>query len=113
MPIDIDQLTQAELLDLNHRVVARLKFLQQLQAHRTMLDFRIGERVRFYPRGKAPVEGMITKYNRTTVTVVSEDGHRWNVAPQVLERIAPGATVTPEGSNVIALPPRGGKMTGR
>lgn len=31
--IDIDRLNEAELIDLNHRVVARLKFLQQMRAH--------------------------------------------------------------------------------
>jgi hypothetical protein len=28
-PIDIDQLTEAELVDLNHRIVERLHFLDQ------------------------------------------------------------------------------------
>jgi len=45
MPIDIDALTESELIDLNHRIVARLRFLRQLHAHATMLEFRIGERV--------------------------------------------------------------------
>lgn len=31
--IDIDRLNEAELMALNHRVVARLKFLQQMRAH--------------------------------------------------------------------------------
>ena len=29
MPIDIDLLTESELIDLNHRIVARLQFLRQ------------------------------------------------------------------------------------
>ena len=29
----------------NHRVVARLKFLQQMRAHGHMLDFSIGQKV--------------------------------------------------------------------
>lgn len=36
--IDIDRLTEAELFDLNHRIVARLKFLQQMRAHAGMLS---------------------------------------------------------------------------
>jgi len=27
MPIDIDELTESELIDLNHRIVTRLRFL--------------------------------------------------------------------------------------
>lgn len=34
MTIDIDRLTEAELIDLNHRIVERLRFLQQMRAHR-------------------------------------------------------------------------------
>lgn len=33
MRIDIDGLTEAELIDLNHRVVERLKFLNRMRAH--------------------------------------------------------------------------------
>ena len=33
MKIDIDKLTEDELVDLNNRVVARLRFIQQFRAH--------------------------------------------------------------------------------
>jgi hypothetical protein len=41
MKIDIDKLTEAELTDLNHRIVARLRFLNQMRAHTEMLEFKI------------------------------------------------------------------------
>ncbi len=83
MTIDIDRLTEAELIDLNHR---------------------IGERVRFHPDGRPPVTGMVTRYNRKTVSIVTDNGQRWNVSPQLLERADLGAqTVTPEGGNVVTL----------
>ncbi len=81
MPIDIDKLTEAELIDLNNRVVARLKFLHQMRAHAHMLDFSIGEKVCFQPEGRPPLTGIIAKYNRKTVTVIAENGQQWNVAP--------------------------------
>jgi len=103
--IDIDRLTEAELIDLNHRIVARLRFLRQLETHVTMLEFRIGERVRFHPTGRPAVTGMVTRYNRKTVSIVTDDGQRWNVSPQLLERVDIDAhAVTPEGGNVVALP---------
>ncbi len=107
MPIDINQLTEAELIDLNHRIVARLRVLRQLEAHVTMLEFHIGERVRFHPEGRPPVSGMITRYHKKTVSIVTDDGHRWNVSPQFLERTEREAhTVTPESDNVVTLPRR-------
>ena len=33
MKVDIDQLTEPELVDLNHRVVERLRFLQQMRGN--------------------------------------------------------------------------------
>jgi len=38
MPINIDDLNETELLDLNRRIVARLRFLAQMRAHTEMLD---------------------------------------------------------------------------
>ena len=105
MNIDIDRLTEADLIDLNHRIVARLRFLRALKTHVTMLEFRIGERVRFHPGGRPPVTGIVTRYNRKTVSIVTDDGHRWNVSPQFLERADLDAqTMTPEGGNVLTLP---------
>ena len=105
MPIDNDKLTEAELIDLNHRIVARLRFLRQLETHVTMLEFRIGERVRFHPEGRPAVTGMVTRYNRKTVSIVTDDGQRWNVVPQLLERAGSETpTVSPEPNNVVALP---------
>lgn len=103
MPIDIDRLSESQLIDLNHRIVARLQFLQQLEAHSSMLEFRIGERVTFCPDGRSPVTGMITRYNKKTVGVVTDDGHRWKVAPQFLQRAAPRTVGQPGHSNVISI----------
>ncbi|MEZ5740911.1 MAG: hypothetical protein R3E68_16625 [Burkholderiaceae bacterium] len=47
MTIDIDKLTYQELLELNHRVVARLKFLDSMHAHAEMMSFNPGARVSF------------------------------------------------------------------
>lgn len=49
MRIDIDKLTEEELIDLNHRIVERLRMIRELRAHGAMMNFRIGERVVFYP----------------------------------------------------------------
>jgi hypothetical protein len=52
MMIDIDTLTEPELIDLNHRIVARLRLLNEVRAHAGMLEFRIGDRVGFQPPGR-------------------------------------------------------------
>jgi hypothetical protein len=86
MRIDIDKLTEAELIDLNNRIVERLRFLNQMRAHAKMLEFKIGDRVSFQPEGQRSVVGILTRYNRKTVTVITDDGQRWNVSPARLHR---------------------------
>ena len=80
MKIDIDRLSEAELIDLNNRIVARLRFLEQMRAHVEMLEFKIGDRITFRPPGQGPVGGMLTRYNKKTVTVVTDDGRQGNVS---------------------------------
>jgi hypothetical protein len=103
MTIDIDRLTEAELIDLNHRIVERLRFLHQMRAHATMLDFRIGDRVTFQPPGEREVSGMLTRYNKKTVTVITEDGRHWNVSPHLIHKQSPSAPANVPGSNVVPL----------
>lgn len=88
MDIDIDKLTEAELIDLNHRIVARLNFMHQMRAHVQMLEFKIGDKVAFQPDDRPLVVGMLTQYNRKTVTVITETGEKWRVSPNLL-RAAP------------------------
>lgn len=102
MKIDIDQMTEAELIDLNHRVVERLRFIEQMRSHGTMLEFSIGERVTFSPVGRTPVIGMLVKYNKKTVSVITDDGHQWNVSPTFLRKIE-SKNVTPSKNNIIQI----------
>ena len=95
MALDIDGLTEAELIDLNRKIVERLRLLQQMRAHKTMLEFRIGDRVAFRADGPGLVEGMLTRYNRKSVTVITDDGHQWNAASGLLSRAAAPAEVKP------------------
>ncbi len=90
MTVDIDKLTEPELVDLNRRIVERLRFLQQ------MLAFKIGDRVAFQADARGTVEGMLTRYNRKSVTVITDDGHQWNVSPALLSRAAVPSAAKPQ-----------------
>lgn len=103
MKIDIDQLGEEELIDLNNRVVARLRFLNQMRAHSQMLDFRIGDRVTFHPEGHPPLLGIVTRYNRKTVTVITDIGQHWNVAPRLLRKAASTESTGTGNAKVVQL----------
>lgn len=87
MPVDIDQITHDELVALNHRIVERLKFLDSMQAHKHMMAFNIGARVSF----DSPKDGRLlctpVKFNRKTVTVVTDNGQKWNISPHLLSPV--------------------------
>lgn len=87
MPIDIDQLTVEELEALNHRIVERLKILDTLQAHQSMMAFNIGARISFDSGKNGRLLGTLLKFNRKTVTVVTDNGQRWNISPHLLSPV--------------------------
>ncbi|MDP1549743.1 MAG: hypothetical protein Q8L97_06235 [Nitrosomonas sp.] len=87
MKIDIDQLNESELIDLNRRIVERLRFLRQMRAHTSMLAFSIGDKVYFEPDNEPPVFGIITRYNKKTVSILTEDGRKWTVLSQLVRKI--------------------------
>lgn len=97
MKIDINKLSEKELIDLNNRIVARLRFLDEMRSHAHMLEFNIGDHVTFQPQGRPAVFGVLTKYNKKTVTVLTDDGERWNVSPMLLTK----AKSTKRSSNVL------------
>jgi len=107
-PIDIDALSEDELIELNHKIVARLRFLSQMRSHSAMLDFRVGERVKFHPDGGPELLGTLTRYNKKTVTVVTDAGQHWNVSPGLLTRANPSGTATASSndSGVARFPDR-------
>jgi hypothetical protein len=106
MKIDIDGLTEQELIDLNHRIVERLKFMASVRAHAEMMEFRIGEKVCFDSPGHGTVVGTLVKYNRKTVTVLTPQGQRWNVSPHLLQHVEERPADTKSSGNVIEIKPR-------
>jgi hypothetical protein len=101
VPVDIDRLNEEELVDLNNRVVERLRFIRQARAHHAMLQFRIGELVHFEPDGRGQIEGVIVRYNKKSVTVITPDGQQWRVSPGYLRKVDAAPAESPV--NVVKL----------
>ena len=45
---------------------------------------------------------MLVRYNKKSVTVVTDDGHRWTVAPGFLRKTTP-ASAAPGTGNVVEI----------
>jgi hypothetical protein len=101
MPVDIDRLSEDDLRDLNHRIVQRLRVIQQLRAHSAMMSFSIGDRVAFNADGRE-IRGTLTRYNSKTVTLIADGGARWNISPSLLRHIE----VAAEGPDIVIPQPK-------
>jgi hypothetical protein len=87
MNIKIDHLSIDELVALNHRIIERLKMLESLEAHQSMMQFHPGVRVSFDSPHSGRLSGTVMKFNRKTVTVVTDNGQRWNISPHLLSPV--------------------------
>jgi hypothetical protein len=83
----LDEFTEEELHHLNRLIVERLRLMQQVKAHKAMTQFRVGQRVQFGTSTGQQIVGTLTKYNRKSVTVVTENGQSWTVAPTFLRSV--------------------------
>jgi hypothetical protein len=101
---DIDSLSEAELIELNHKIVARLRFLNQMRSHSAMLEFRIGERVKFRPAGRPDMVGILTQYNKKTVTVITDSGEHWTVSPGLLSKVETGTAGSARREDLKVVP---------
>jgi len=106
MKIDITTLSEDELIDLHRRITERLRFLSQTRAHHKMLEFKVGDRVSFKPDDRPALCGVLTKYNKKTVTVITDSGEHWNVAPGLLTLAREDKTSENKQSNIIYMPKR-------
>lgn len=87
MSINIDHLSVDELVTLTHHIIERLKTLESLEAHKSMMQFHPGARVSFDSPSGERLSGTVMKFNRKTVTVVTDTSQRWNISPHLLSPI--------------------------
>jgi hypothetical protein len=81
----LDRLTEEELIQLNHVIVARLRLMQQIRSHEKMMNFRIGQRVRFTSSHGELIRGVITRHNQKSVTIIADGGMQWRVSPAMIQ----------------------------
>ena len=83
----IKVLDEKELIYINRLIIERLKLLSQQRSTTQMTRFNIGERVAFVDNNGKEQKGIILKLNKKTVTLKTDSGERWNVAPVFLKPV--------------------------
>ena len=72
---------------MNRLVIEQLKMINQEKSTTQMKRFNIGESVQFTDSDGVKKKGVIIKLNKKTVSIHTDDGESWNVAPGFLEEI--------------------------
>jgi len=83
----VDTLDEDQLHALYHLVAQRLQLAQKAHALAAMSQFHVLDRVSFVHHGKQ-YEGTVTRLNQKTISIMLDDGTRWNVAPSLLTKVA-------------------------
>lgn len=78
---------EEDLLFLNRLIVERLKLISQARATTLMTNFTKGDRVGFQAQDGRMPESMVLCLNKKTISVATDDGHQWNVAPGLLRLV--------------------------
>lgn len=81
----INNMTIEDLIELNSRIVKRIKHLRDLQNIQLSLSLNVGDFVSFDGRSRGLMKGVITKINRKTAKV-DVNGQIWNVSLTLLEK---------------------------
>ena len=83
----VETLDEDQLHALYHVVAQRLQLAQKAHALAAMSRFHVLDRVSFVHNGKQ-YEGTVTRLNQKTISIMLEDGTRWNIAPSLLTKVA-------------------------
>lgn len=86
----IKSLGRDDLIYLNSLIIERLKLLSQMTSSEAMSRFNLGERVKFTGNDGKILKGTIVRLNKKTVSIKTDNGHHWNVAPQLLKEAGNG-----------------------
>lgn len=81
----IRQLDRDDALTLNKLIVAHIKNMRERSYSDHMERFSVGDRVTFTDKQGEQQHALVLKLNRKTVGLMTDEGERWNVAPQLLE----------------------------
>ena len=103
MPINIENESEEELIELNQKIVERLKILETMHNHKEMIQVSPGEQVSFEPAGRGRQIGTLVKFNKKTVTVITENGQKWNVSPHLLSKVKNVKSKSKKNSKVIDI----------
>ncbi len=83
----IRHLGEDDLRFLNHLIVERLNLIAQARSTVLMSRFNTGDQVGFQTPAGEWKTGVIQRLNKKTASILTDDGHKWNVSPGLLSPV--------------------------
>lgn len=84
MSINIENLSVKDLLELNKKIISRVKELKAQEQLKAAERFRMGEVVSFQSRDSGKITGIIMSMRKTKISILTEDNEKWTVSPALL-----------------------------
>jgi hypothetical protein len=85
MSFDITKLSEAELIELNRRIVERLQLMRSAKNLTQLARFSAGMMVEFDAEDGRTITGTVARLNQKTATVIAAAGC-WRVSPRSCDR---------------------------
>jgi len=104
MSIDLTRLYEDELIDLNRRIVERLRLIRSARQLVEVARFTVGMSVEFTSDDGRMLQGEITRPNRKTATVCCNPSGHWRVSPTLLRPIAHAHESDTRGPRALSMP---------
>lgn len=80
MTINLENLSEEELLVLNEQVVAKIKELRNQKNTQQISQFKLGDMISFAYKGKK-VQGIIFRINQKSISILTASNERLSLSP--------------------------------
>ena len=82
----LNKLNEEQLIQLNHRIIERLNLFSKAKQLNAMSQFGVGDKISFEANGRI-ITGTIIRLNQKTVSIITENKEKWNVAPSLIDGV--------------------------
>lgn len=85
--MDIENLSLEELRELNWKILKRMQKLRKMKLYGDLQKFDAGDRISFNGKGEELLTGTVLRVNQKSLTVKTDQGTMWYVAPALAAKI--------------------------
>ncbi len=85
--MDIENFSLEELMELHWKILKRIQKLGKMKLYEDLQKFDVGDKVSFKGKGEDLITGIVIRVNQKSVTIKTDQGATWYVAPALAIKI--------------------------